>query len=116
MSKISENTNSINDNRAPRFRRIFCADIAGDFGEYTPVVTSNFSSSGIAIIGDSCLQPGDPTILRVAPELELNATVVWRKGRRLGLRFKREVSLIEMLEIQMSVRALRQSRSPNDTQ
>jgi hypothetical protein len=100
--------------RNTRFRRLFSIEMESDCGNYISVVANNISSRGIAILGETCLQPGDLTILRVSTEHEFHATVVWRKGRRLGLRFESEVSLIQLLGFQLSVRSLRQSPSSTD--
>lgn len=64
-------------------------------------VTSNLSRGGLAAIGDNAMQPGDHVWLRFGNGPPRAATVVWRKGRRTGFKFDRELDLPDQLDLNL---------------
>jgi hypothetical protein len=90
--------------RDNRFRRLMFVDIdEGPFG-MSLAVTSNLSRRGLAIIGDCSLERGDKTWIGFGNDRPLvPAKVIWRDGRRLGLAFDKELSLVEYFGARIAV-------------
>lgn len=95
FSRVSEAFGSVA--RLCRYRRVMFVEIdAGEHGVAT-AVTSNLSRGGLAAIGDSASQPGDLVWLRFGGQPRRAARLVWRKGRRMGFKFDRELDLLDYL-------------------
>lgn len=97
--------------RVNRFRRVMFVEIdQGPFGVIS-AVTSNLSRSGLAVIGESLLEPGDKAWIGFGDARRIAATVVWREGRRLGFRFDRELNLVEYFGTHLAVRKRARAQS-----
>lgn len=102
--------------RVNRFRRVMFVEIdQGPFGVIN-AVTSNLSRRGLAVIGDSLLEPGERAWIGFGDSRRVAATVVWREGRRLGFRFERELNLVEYFGTQLAVRKRTRNRSAESEQ
>ncbi len=90
--------------RVNRFRRVMFVDIDQGALGVVSAVTSNLSRRGLAIIGESLLEPGDRAWIGFGDARRVAATVVWRDGRRLGFQFDRELNLVEYFGTHLAVR------------
>jgi hypothetical protein len=92
--------------RLNRFRRMMFVEIGVDSDHRSRAVTSNLSARGMAVICDADLEPGDEASIRIGAQSPIMARVVWRKGRRLGFRFEREVDMIQCLGASITAQRL----------
>jgi PilZ domain len=92
--------------RLNRFRRMMFVEIAVEKEEKSRAVTSNLSARGMAVICDADLHPGDEASIRIGAQAPIMAQVVWRKGRRLGFRFEREVDIVQCLGARVTAQRL----------
>lgn len=90
--------------RPNRFNRIMMVEITDFTGEIYKVSTSNLSFKGMAIIGQTPLEPGDDVKVRIGDGRPLSATVAWRKERKIGLSFDQEIDLIASLGLLLDVK------------
>lgn len=85
--------------RMQRIRRVIFVEIVADRLEPTTGVLCNISRAGAAVIADSAAKPQDRIMVRLPPQLDVPATIVWRKGRRMGIQFNRPLSLSEYFDV-----------------
>ncbi|MCW1400953.1 PilZ domain-containing protein [Novosphingobium sp. MW5] len=83
--------------RQNRFKRLMMVEIIDSAGEVFKVSTSNLSFSGMAVIGQTSLEPGDHIRVRISSLGNHSARVAWRRERRIGLSFDRDLDLIGCL-------------------
>ena len=101
--------------RDNHIRRVMFVDRdEGPFG-VSQAVTSNLSRKGLAVIGETSLEPGDKAWIGFGDDRpRLAATVKWRDGRRVGLAFEKELSLVEYFDARIAVRRRRRAEYLRD--
>lgn len=90
--------------RPNRFNRLMMVEITDCTGEIYKVSTSNLSFKGMAVIGQTPLEPGEDVKVRIGDGRPLSATVAWRKERKIGLSFDQEIDLIASLGLLLDVK------------
>lgn len=93
--------------RPNRFNRLMMVEVTDCTGEIYKVSTSNLSFKGMAIIGQTPLEPGEDVKVRIGNGLPLSATVAWRRERKIGLSFAQEIDLIASLGLLLDVKQVK---------
>lgn len=93
--------------RPNRFNRLMMVEITDCTGEIYKVSTSNLSFKGMAIIGQTPLEPGEDVKVRIGYGQPLSATVAWRRERKIGLSFDQEIDLIASLGLSLDVKQVK---------
>jgi hypothetical protein len=99
--------------RPNRFNRLMMVEITDCTGEVYKVSTSNISFKGMAIIGQTPLEPGEDVKVKIGNSGFHSATVVWRRERKIGLNFDQEIDLIASLGLLLDVQQVKVSKNSN---